>query len=93
MHAEWCIRCTGKEKRIEIGLTYIYGIGINKSKELLAILVDRRGAGMTAKQICSIMWSAVDDDSKHMTYVRQLFVDLRNALRYADAEKVLQQKT
>ena len=25
-----------KEKRIEIGLTYIYGIGINKSKELLA---------------------------------------------------------
>ena len=25
-----------KEKRVEIGLTYIYGIGINKSKELLA---------------------------------------------------------
>ncbi len=25
-----------KEKRIEIGLTYIYGIGINKSRELLA---------------------------------------------------------
>ena len=28
---------------------------------------------------------------KHMTYVRQLFFDLRNALRYADAEEVLQQ--
>ena len=62
-----------------------------KSKELLAILVDRRGAGMTAKQICSIMWSGIEDDSKHMTYVRQLFFDLRNALRYADAEEVLQQ--
>lgn len=62
-----------------------------KSKELLAILVDRRGAGMTAKQICSIMWSGIEDDSKHMTYVRQLFVDLRNALRCADAEEVLQQ--
>lgn len=62
-----------------------------KSKELLAVLVDRRGVGMTAKQICSIMWSTVDDDSKHMTYMRQLFVDLRNALRYADAEEVLQQ--
>ena len=25
-----------KEKRVEVGLTYIYGIGINKSRELLA---------------------------------------------------------
>lgn len=61
-----------------------------KSKELLAILVDRRGVGMTAKQICSIMWNT-DEDNKHMTYMRQLFVDLRNALRSAYAEEVLQQ--
>ena len=46
---------------------------------------------MTAKRICSIMWNGIEDDSKHMTYVRQLFFDLRNALRYADAEEVLQQ--
>ena len=31
------------------------------AERLLAILVDRRGVGMTAKQICFVMWSTVED--------------------------------
>lgn len=59
-----------------------------KSKELLAILVDRKGSGMTTNQICSIMWE--NDDPKNKSYLRQLFVELRNALSYVGAEQVLQ---
>ena len=60
-----------------------------KSKELFAILVDRKGVGMTTNQICSKMWET--DDKKNKTYLRQLFVDLRNALSCVGAEEVLQQ--
>ena len=63
----------------------------SKSKELLAVLVDRKGAGMTAKQICAIMWPESDGDVKSMNYLHQLFCDLRNALESVDAEEILQQ--
>lgn len=61
-----------------------------KSKELFALLIDRKGVGMTANQICSAIWET--DDKKNKTYLRQLFVDLRNALSSVGAEKVLQKK-
>ena len=61
-----------------------------KAKELLAVLVDRNGAGMTAKQICAILFPEDTDDSKNAAYLRQLVLDLKNTLKTIRAEDVLQ---
>ena len=60
-----------------------------KAKELLAVLVDRNGAGMTGKQICAVLWPEDSDDSKNMDYFRHLVQDLRNTLDAAGAGGVL----
>ena len=64
-----------------------------KAKELLAVLVDRNGAGMTAKQICAILFPEDTDDTKNMAYLRQLVLDLKNTLKSIQAEDVLQHDT
>lgn len=63
----------------------------SKSKELLAVLIDRNGAGVTAKQICTIMWQDDYDELKKMNYLHQIFYDLRNTLKKAGAECLLEQ--
>ena len=60
-----------------------------KAKELLAVLVDRNGAGLTGKQICAILWPEDSDDTKNMDYFRHLVQDLRNTLNAVGAENVL----
>ena len=64
-----------------------------KAKELLAILIDRNGAGMTAKQICAILFPDDTDDTKNAAYLRQLILDLKNTLKSIGAESVLQHDT
>ena len=64
-----------------------------KAKELLAVLVDRNGAGMTAKQICAILFPDDTDDAKNAAYLRQLVLDLKNTLKMIGAEDVLQHDT
>ena len=64
-----------------------------KAKELLAVLIDRNGAGMTAKQICAILFPEDTDDTKNAAYLRQLVLDLRNTLRTIRAEEVLRHDT
>ena len=61
--------------------------------ELLAFLVDRRGAGMTAKQICAVLFPDDTDDGKNAAYLRQLLMDLKNTLRAVGAEAVLCHET
>lgn len=63
----------------------------SKAKELLAILVDRNGAGMTGRQICATMWSDSEDDTKNMAHLRQLFTNLRQTLDQVGAGEILQQ--
>ena len=63
----------------------------SRSKELLAVLIDRRGAGITAKEICAVMWPEGGNDSKNINYLYQLFSDLRHTLELAGAKDVLQQ--
>ena len=60
-----------------------------KTKELLAFLVDRNGAGMTVKQICAVLFPDDMDDTKNSAYIRQLLMDLKNTLKAAGAEAVL----
>ena len=64
-----------------------------KAKELLAVLIDRNGAGMTAKQICTILFPDGTDDTKNTAYLRQLILDVRNTLKMIQAESVLQHDT
>ena len=64
-----------------------------KSKELFAFLIDRNGAGMTAKQICAALFPEDMDDTKNATYLRQLVLDLKNTLKSVGAENVLCHET
>ena len=64
-----------------------------KAKELLAVLVDRNGAGITAKQICAILFPDDTDDTKNAAYLRQLILDLKNTLKMIGAEDVLHHET
>ena len=64
-----------------------------KTKELFAFLVDRKGAGMTAKQICAVLFPDDEDDAKNAAYLRQLVMDLKNTLKSVGAENVLRHET
>ena len=64
-----------------------------KSKELFAFLIDRNGAGMTAKQICAALFPDDTDDAKNAAYLRQLVLDLKNTLKAVGAENVLRHQT
>ena len=64
-----------------------------KTKELFAFLVDRNGAGMTAKQICAVLFPDDTDDTKNAAYLRQLVMDLKNTLKAVGAESVLCHET
>ena len=64
-----------------------------KSKELFAFLIDRKGAGMTAKQICAVLFPEDTDDAKNSAYLRQLVMDLKNTLKSVGAENVLCHET
>ena len=64
-----------------------------KTKELFAFLVDRKGAGMTAKQICAVLFPDDEDDVKNAAYLRQLVMDLKNTLKSVGAESVLRHET
>ena len=58
----------------------------SKTKELFAFLIDRKGAGMTAKQICAVLFPDDTDDVKNTAYLRQLIMDLKNALKTVGAD-------
>ena len=64
-----------------------------KTKELFAFLIDRKGAGMTAKQICAILFPEDMDDTKNAAYLRQLVLDLKNTLKAVGAENVFRHET
>lgn len=64
-----------------------------RTKELLALLVDRSGAGMTAKQMCAILFPDDTNDAKNVSYFRQLIFDLKNTLREIGADEVLRHET
>ena len=61
----------------------------NKSKELLAYLVDRRGADITTPHACSILWEHDPYDLKRKNYFQSILLDLRKTLRDAGVEHLL----
>ena len=65
----------------------------SKSKELFAFLIDRNGAGMTAKQICAVLFPDDMDDTKNSAYLRQLVLDIKNTLKSVGADSVFCHET
>ena len=59
-----------------------------KTKELFAFLIDRKGAGMTAKEICATLFPEDSDDVKNSAYLRQLVLDMKATLKALGAENV-----
>jgi two-component SAPR family response regulator len=59
----------------------------SKTKELLAFLIDRNGAGVTAAEIGVALWEN-DRYLKNQNYIHQLFYDLRQTLEGAGAEDI-----
>ncbi len=60
-----------------------------KTKELLAYLIDRNGAGVTTKQICAVLWENGTDEVRNMNYLYQLINDLICSLKNVGAEGIL----
>lgn len=59
------------------------------AKELLAVLTDRRGSGITSRQICALIRPDNSDEDKNMNYIRQGFSDLRKTLESVGAGDIL----
>lgn len=59
----------------------------NKTKEMLAYLVDRKGAMCTNGELMSILWA--EDSDKKKSYLKNLKADLTRVLAQAGLEDVL----
>ena len=59
------------------------------SKEALAYLVDRRGAGCTVSEICSVLWEDRQADKKLKSQCRVILAALKNDLAALGIENIL----
>lgn len=59
-----------------------------QTKELLALLVDRRGAAMNTEQLCATLFEDESDVLQQKNRLRKLVADLSGTLRDAGAEAV-----
>ena len=53
----------------------------SKTKEVLAIMIDRKGARLSSRTICAVLWPESLDDGKNINYLHQIFIDLKNSLK------------
>ena len=63
----------------------------SKTKELLAFLIDRKGAGVTVAEIGIALWEN-DDYDKNKNYIHQLCRDLRQTLESVGADAVFRRR-
>lgn len=61
-----------------------------KAKELLAYLIDRRGAAVTNAEIAAVLWEGAAEDEKIKNYVKVITTTLRRNLKTAGAGAILQ---
>lgn len=61
-----------------------------RAKEILAILIDKKGMGISAKEICGLMWEDdTENEKKNMQYLWNLMSSLTKTLKDVGAEDVL----
>ena len=85
------VRCFGNFEATSKGV--LLPFKRSKTMELLAFLIDRKGACVTAKQICAALWEDGTDDRKNQKYLYQLFYDLRATLEAIGASDVLKKSS
>ncbi len=66
-----------------VGFTY------QKTKELLAYLIDRRGAACNTAELCAVLWEDKPDTAELRRYLRKLLADLTHTLAAVGAGEVL----
>ena len=61
-----------------------------KTRELLAILIIRRGAVVSGNELCSILWEdSYMSEDRNRNYLYHLVSDMKNSLKAVGAEKVI----
>ena len=63
--------------------------GRSKAKELLAYLVDRRGAGVSTQELIGVLFEDRDSDASAGSLVRTLVSDMLHSLRAVNAEDMI----
>jgi len=63
--------------------------GRQKSKELFAYLVERRGAGVTTREACAVLFEDGSYNLSQKSYFQNIVADMRNTLKKAGAEDVI----
>lgn len=57
------------------------------AKEVLAYLIDLKGASANTSQICAVLWE--DADRENRSYFRNIMIELKRVLKECHAEKAL----
>ena len=60
-----------------------------KAKEMLAYLVDRKGANITVDELSAVLWEDRENDSATRNYVHKIFSSLRKNLKQEGVEDIL----
>ena len=60
-----------------------------KAKELLALLVDRQGGGVSAREACAVLWEDRPYGASQRSYYQTVVADLRATLERAGAGHIL----
>ena len=91
-------RGTGAEKHIRVQAFGHFDVYVNgrllyfereKAKELLALLIDRRGGSLTTEQIASVLWEAKNYDTSLKNAVTKVVASLRRTLKAEGIEELL----
>lgn len=61
----------------------------NKSKELLAYLIDRNGAVISRRELASVLWEDKDYSRSTQTHLQIIIADLFGVLKSVEAEEIL----
>ncbi len=61
----------------------------SKSKELLAYLIDRRGAACTMQELATILWGNDTDEISSQSNLRNVIADLRSTLKAINKDEII----
>lgn len=82
------IKCFGEfEVYVKGKIVYFHR---SKSKELLAYLIDRKGASVNGREIVARLWGENENIERNLNYFRQISHDLRKTLEIAGAGDIFE---
>ena len=72
------VTCFGNFEVFYKGSPVVFGL--TKSKEVFAYLVDRKGSGASAAEICAVVWEESQSEEKAKGYFRRCWKDIKDTL-------------